>query len=248
MSILKCIADWTMFSAFLTASILAAVAQGKNEKSKTKIIGIKNQHKKECDRIQAMETELAKFGVTCRGSEDGIEIEGIKFVDLKEPQDGVHCYDDHRVAMSFSVLALLAPKGALIQERECVGKTWPGWWDTLRQEFDVQLKGVDLSLPSQTESKTSEDLQRSLYLIGMRGAGKTTTGKWVADLLSRQFFDLDALLEMEMERTIPDIIKESGTSFPISIVSSCYPFHKQAIFWQTLLLYIAQITLSTLYT
>jgi len=171
-----------------------------------------------------MEAELAKFGVTCRGSEDGIEIDGIKYTDLKKPQGGVHCYDDHRVAMSFSVLALLAPHGTLIRERECVGKTWPGWWDTLRQTFEVQMEGVDLSSPFQVDSKTSEDMQKSVFLVGMRGAGKTTTGKWVADLLERQFFDLDALLEAELERTIPKIIQESGLFFEyfFSICQHCW--------------------------
>ncbi len=158
-----------------------------------------------------MEAELAKFGVTCRGSEDGIEIDGIKYSDLKEPQGGVHCYDDHRVAMSFSVLALISPHGALIQERDCVGKTWPGWWDTLRQTFRVGMEGVDLSMPLRAKSEAQRDMRRSIFLIGMRGAGKTTTGKCVADLLKRQFLDLDALLESEMERTIPEMIKESGT-------------------------------------
>lgn len=160
-----------------------------------------------------METELAKFGVKCYGSEDGIEIEGIKYSDLREPRGGVHCYDDHRVAMSFSVLALIAPHGALIRERECVGKTWPGWWDTLRGTFGIQLDGVDLSSPSDTNSKASEDEHKSIFLIGMRGAGKTTTGKWVAELWKRPFFDLDDLLEKELERTIPEIIKTLGAFF-----------------------------------
>ncbi len=220
-SILGHAADQVPISAFLTASVLAAVALGKEKKSTTKIVGIQNQHKKECDRIQAMEAELAKFGVVCRGSEDGIEIDGIKYSDLKEPQGGVHCYDDHRVAMSFSVLALVAPQGALIQERECVGKTWPGWWDTLHQAFEVSMEGVDLSMPIRTEFETSKDMQKSIFLIGMRGAGKTTTGKCVADLLKRQFMDLDALLEFELERSIPDIIRESGTRLHSTFSTRC---------------------------
>lgn len=158
-----------------------------------------------------MGTELAKFGVTCRGSEDGIEIDGIKYSDLQEPHGSVHCYDDHRVAMSLSVLALITPHGAMIQERECVGKTWPGWWDTLRQSFEVEMEGIDLSMPFRPTSEAQEDTQRSIFLIGMRGAGKTTTGERVADLLKRPFLDLDALLESETERTIPEMINESGT-------------------------------------
>ena len=175
--------------------MLAAVAQGHDRKSTTHIIGIKNQHKKECDRIEAMEKQLAKFGVTCRGSEDGIEIDGIKYTDLVEPQGGVYCYDDHRVAMSFSVLALIAPHGALIQERDCVGKTWPTWWDTLRQTFDVQMEGVDLSKPTKASPRLPSSNEKSIFLIGMRGAGKTTTGTRISQLLNRSFIDLDMQLE-----------------------------------------------------
>lgn len=135
-----------MTDAFLTACVLAAVARGhgKGTKSTTRIVGIANQRGKECNRIQAMRVELAKFGVVCREQPDGIEIDGVDFRNLKEPYDGIDCYDDHRVAMSFSVLATIAPHGALIRERECVGKTWPGWWDTLRNTFGVKMEGVDL--------------------------------------------------------------------------------------------------------
>ena len=213
-------------SAFLTASALAAIAQGAGAKSTTKIVGIENQHKKECDRILAMETELAKFGVTCRGSEDGIEIDGINYSDLKEPKGGVHCYDDHRVAMSLSVLALASPSGAVVQERACTGKTWPvirsldahdniayneqGFWDDLRQIFHVSMEGVDLEKASEGKSKVVQNSTKSIFLIGMRGAGKTTTGSRLSEILKRPFLDLDSHLESESGNSIPEIIEESG--------------------------------------
>ena len=200
----------TMTDAFLTASVLAAVAQDSKGKSTTKITGIQNQHKKECDRIEAMEKELAKFGVNCRGFEDGIEIDGMNYAELQDPIDGIHCYDDHRVAMSNSVLATVAPLGAVITERECVGKTWPGWWDTLRLSFNVKMEGVDVESQLGGKSPCSEAGRKSIYLIGMRGAGKTTTGKWVAALLDLSFVDLDSQLEMEAKQTIPEMIEESG--------------------------------------
>jgi len=204
----------TMTDAFLTASVLAAVAQGGKMGSTTsRIVGIANQQKKESERVTAMKDQLAKFGVKCRlypggdQTPDGIEIDGVDYRQLLEPQGGVHCYDDHRVAMSFSVLAAVAPKGTLIRERECVGKTWPGWWDALRQLFGVQMKGVDLEQP---KMQTADTGHKSIFLIGMRGAGKTTTGQWAADKLRWPFVDLDSQLESEMGHTIPVIIKDSG--------------------------------------
>ncbi|KAL8660201.1 MAG: hypothetical protein Q9226_000002 [Calogaya cf. arnoldii] len=199
-----------MTDAFLTASVLAAVAQNSQSKSTTRITGIANQRVKECNRIKAMEDELAKFGVTCRQLEDGIEIDGIPYTALRKPPGGVHCYDDHRVAMSFSVLGTVAPDGTLIQERECVGKTWPGWWDTLRQPFGVELQGVDFKEVSHAAAKDGQQSDKSILIIGMRGAGKTTTGDMAASLLKWQFVDLDTLLEETAGQSIPKIIEASG--------------------------------------
>ena len=64
-----------------------------------------------------MQDQLAKFGVTCRQLSDGIEIDGMDYSQMQEPQDGIDCYDDHRVAMSFSVLALIAPHRILLRGR-----------------------------------------------------------------------------------------------------------------------------------
>ena len=196
-----------MTDAFLTASVLAAVAQGPQDKSTTRIVGIANQRVKECNRIQAMEDQLAKFGVTCRQLKDGIEIDGIDYHHLQNPQGGVDCYDDHRVAMSFSVLATAAPHTTLIREKDCVGKTWPGWWDTLREPFGVTLQGTDLD--EEHESKPQDSCSsKSILLVGMRGAGKTTTGGWIADILSWPFSDLDEELERDAALSIPEIIQK----------------------------------------
>jgi pentafunctional AROM polypeptide len=45
----------------------------------------------------------------------------------------VHCYDDHRVAMAFSVLGTVV-NGTVLEEKRCVEKTWPNWWDDLENK------------------------------------------------------------------------------------------------------------------
>ncbi|KUJ22954.1 Shikimate dehydrogenase [Mollisia scopiformis] len=192
-----------MTDAFLTASVLAAVAKGT-----TRIRGIANQRVKECNRIAAMKDQLAKFGVTCRELEDGIEIDGIPHTSLSDPADGVYCYDDHRVAMSFSVLAVAASKPVLITERECVGKTWPGWWDILSLSFNINLAGKESTYrkPPSTTALSS----KSIFIIGMRGAGKTTAGAWASKILNRPQIDLDVELERVVGMTIPQLIKAKG--------------------------------------
>ncbi|RFU34523.1 hypothetical protein B7463_g1824, partial [Scytalidium lignicola] len=194
-----------MTDAFLTATVLAAVANGT-----TRITGIANQRVKECNRIAAMKDQLAKFGVTCRELEDGIEIDGISPAELKRPEGGVFCYDDHRVAMSFSVISTIVPEPVVILERECVGKTWPGWWDILSLSFKVGMTGIDAE-PEQTEKHNPSLLSgKSIFIIGMRGAGKTTAGGWAAEALKRPYIDLDIELERTVGTTIPELIKEKG--------------------------------------
>lgn len=194
-----------MTDAFLTASVLAAVASGT-----TRIRGIANQRVKECNRILAMKDELAKFGVQCRELDDGIEIDGKPYSSLSEPKDGVHCYDDHRVAMSFSVLAVLAPQPTLLLEKECTAKTWPGWWDVMREFFKVKLSGHETDWLAKNGPTLRVASNKSIFIIGMRGAGKTTTGGWASAELRRPMIDLDAEMERETGRQIPDIVRNDG--------------------------------------
>ncbi|KAF2475305.1 Pentafunctional AroM protein [Lindgomyces ingoldianus] len=198
-----------MTDAFLTASVLAAVASSNGSTTTTRIYGIANQRVKECNRIQAMEDELAKFGVTCRQFDDGIEVDGRGY-QLDSPKAGIHCYDDHRVAMSFGVLALVAPKPVLILEKYCTAKTWPGYWDNLNQLFKAQLDGVEEQLVLHDSHHGLKTHEKSIFIIGMRGAGKTTTGGWAARILGWPLLDLDTALEEHVGMTIPELIKGKG--------------------------------------
>ena len=204
---LKCLQNVDMepmTDAFLTASVLAAVGSGT-----TRIYGIANQRVKECNRIKAMFDELAKFGVTCREHPDGLEIDGLDRSRLSTPSAGVHCYDDHRVAMSFSVLALAVNQPTLILEKECTGKTWPGWWDVLCNDFRVQLRGEEPAGEVHLNG-TADTARRSMFLIGMRGAGKTTSGRWVSQALDMKLVDLDTEMEVREKKSIPDIVRGQG--------------------------------------
>lgn len=51
---------------------------------------------------------------------------------------------------------------------------------------------------------------RKLMLIGMMGAGKTTTGRLLADRLGYPYFDTDDEVERRSGRTVPQIWKEDG--------------------------------------
>lgn len=212
-----------MTDAFLTASVVAAVAHNSNSNSAnvTTIEGIANQRVKECNRIEAMRTELANFGVTTNELPDGIQIHGVSSLDLlKLPSTstgpiGVDTYDDHRVAMSLSLLAGMVnitkshpakTESVRILERSCTSKTWPGWWDVLHTELGADLDGAEpLGYLSEKNTK------RSVVLIGMRAAGKSTVGRWCSQILDYNLVDLDTLFEKQYEKgTVKDFVAKHG--------------------------------------
>lgn len=201
-----------MTDAFLTASVVAAVA---NESTPTQITGIANQRVKECNRIKAMVDELAKFGVHASELPDGISINGISIDSLKTPSlenHGICTYDDHRVAMSFSLLALMCKDPVLITERSCTGKTWPGWWDVLHTKFQIELDGYEEPLDvseRQSLARKAKNGQKSIFVIGMRAAGKSTISKWMAESLGFELLDVDTVFE-KSHGDIRDYIKEHG--------------------------------------
>ncbi|KZT36947.1 Shikimate dehydrogenase [Sistotremastrum suecicum HHB10207 ss-3] len=226
-----------MTDAFLTACVVAAVAtrpaledelaNGGDGKIRTRIRGIANQRVKECNRIQAMIDQLAKFGVKTKELEDGLEVYGKPYQTLTEGVS-VKCYDDHRVAMAFSCLAVLV-KGTILEEKRCVEKTWPNWWDDLENKIGIQVEGVEIAHATHTESKSSSTSSapnanasasastivvppvpgQSIILIGMRGSGKTYIGNLAARALSCRFLDADVLFEAT-HGSLPAFVREHG--------------------------------------
>lgn len=200
-----------MTDAFLTACALAAVAQG-GEGNTTRIIGIANQRVKECNRIKAMIDQLAKFGVQTKELDDGLEVYGRPFTTLTRGAS-VHCYDDHRVAMAFSVLGTIVPD-TIIEEKRCVEKTWPNWWDDLENKIGLKVEGIELpraeSSTAATSGIPSPAASASVILIGMRGSGKTHIGTLASTVLSRRFIDADAYFEAKHNIGVREFVHVNG--------------------------------------
>jgi len=87
---------------------------------------IYNWRVKETDRLYAMATELRKVGAEVEEGEDYLKITPPK--QLKHA--AIDTYDDHRMAMCFSLLAL-DPVSVTINEPECTAKTFPTYFDVL---------------------------------------------------------------------------------------------------------------------
>lgn len=203
-----------MTDAFLTATVVAAIAN--DPKNYTTITGIANQRVKECNRIEAMRVELAKFGVVATELDDGIVIHGIDYKTLKVPEKpGVFSYDDHRVAMSFSLLAGMVQSGSvIIQERYCTSKTWPGWWDVLHTRLGASLDGYEpasFSDPNKSSNLShAKNGNKSVVLIGMRAAGKSTISKVFASTTGFSVIDIDQYLEKKIKKTIKEFVEETS--------------------------------------
>ncbi len=81
---------------------------------------------KETDRLEALKTEMEKFGARVNITHDNLQL--FPPVILK-PNVTVATYNDHRMAMAFAPLALKIP--LIIKDAEVVSKSYPGFWEDM---------------------------------------------------------------------------------------------------------------------
>ena len=106
-----------------TAQTLSTVAVFAD--SPTTIRNVGHMRHKETDRITAVVTELRRAGIRAEEHDDGLTV----YPGVPQPAE-IQTYDDHRMAMSFSLLGLRAP-GIRILDPGCTAKTYPGFFDDL---------------------------------------------------------------------------------------------------------------------
>ena len=109
--------------AAMTLAVLALFADGT-----TTLRNIASWRVKETDRIAAMATELRKLGATVEEGADYLRI--VPPASHLTPDAQIDTYDDHRMAMCFS-LAALGGVPVRINDPGCVAKTFPAYFDVL---------------------------------------------------------------------------------------------------------------------
>ena len=111
--------------AAMTLAIMALYADGPST-----LRNIASWRVKETDRIDAMANELQKLGATVETGPDFIRIHPLPPSAWRAAS--IHTYDDHRVAMCFSLAAFNPDRIAVrILDPRCVAKTFPDYFETL---------------------------------------------------------------------------------------------------------------------
>jgi 3-phosphoshikimate 1-carboxyvinyltransferase len=157
--------------AAMTLAVMALYADGT-----TTLRNIASWRVKETDRIAAMACELRKLGA-------GVE-EGTDFIRITPPRQWqtapIATYDDHRVAMCFSLAAFNPARLPVrILDPKCVAKTFPDYFETL---FSV----------AQTDSR----LIPVICVDGPTASGKGTLAALLAQSLGYHYLDSGALYRL----------------------------------------------------
>ena len=156
--------------AAMTLAVMALYATGT-----TRLTNIASWRVKETDRIAAMATELRKLGAQV--------MEGPDFIEVTPPAPSqwkpaaIHTYDDHRIAMCFSLAAFNdAGLPVRILDPQCVGKTFPDYFETLFGVVSARERGVPI-----------------ITVDGPTASGKGTLASAVAQALGYHFLDSGAV-------------------------------------------------------
>ncbi|MCG6932333.1 MAG: bifunctional 3-phosphoshikimate 1-carboxyvinyltransferase/cytidylate kinase [Gallionella sp.] len=151
--------------AAMTLAVAALFAEGT-----TTLRNIASWRVKETDRIAAMSTELRKVGATVEEGQDYIRITPPTCI----RHAAIDTYDDHRMAMCFS-LAAFGAEGVRINDPRCVAKTFPNYFTVLH------------------------DVVRAVPVIAIDGpsaSGKGTVAQLVAARLGFHYLDSGALYRL----------------------------------------------------
>ena len=154
--------------AAMTLAVMALYATGTS-----RLTNIASWRVKETDRLFAMATELRKLGATVT--------EGADFIEVTPPTTwkpaAIHTYDDHRIAMCFSLAAFNGVGMPVrILDPQCVGKTFPDYFETLFGVVTARPSGVPI-----------------ITVDGPTASGKGTLASAVAQKLGYHFLDSGAV-------------------------------------------------------
>ncbi len=156
--------------AAMTLAVMALYAD-----SPTTLRNIASWRVKETDRIVAMATECRKLGATVEEGPDWITVHPLPKGNWKAAS--IHTYDDHRVAMCFSLAAFNATQVPVrIEDPKCVAKTFPDYFEALFSVSRANTQDIPV-----------------ICIDGPTASGKGTLASRVAQALGYHYLDSGAL-------------------------------------------------------
>ncbi len=160
--------------AAMTLAVMALFAEGT-----TTLRNIASWRVKETDRIAAMACELCKLGATVEEGPDFIRVTPPALTETWRAAS-IHTYDDHRVAMCFSLAAFNpAALPVRIEDPKCVAKTFPDYFESLFEVTHPVTEAVPV-----------------LCIDGPTASGKGTLASEVASALGYHLLDSGALYRL----------------------------------------------------
>jgi len=159
--------------AAMTLAVMALYADGPST-----LRNIGSWRVKETDRIAAMATECRKLGATVEEGQDWLRVHPLPAGQWRAAR--LHTYDDHRVAMCFS-LAAFNPDAVpvRIEDPACVAKTFPDYFETLFSVTTPRPGRVPV-----------------LCIDGPTASGKGTLASRLAQTLGYHYLDSGALYRL----------------------------------------------------
>jgi XRE family aerobic/anaerobic benzoate catabolism transcriptional regulator len=109
-------------------------------------------------------------------------------------------------------LALDLPTSALLPEAGARTAELGTILDLLAQVPERELAPLAKEIAARVVSRAGADRARRIALVGLRGAGKSTLGRMLAQHLGWPFIELDRRVEEEYGASIPDLIEMAGTA------------------------------------
>lgn len=193
--------------AAMTLAVMALYADGT-----TTLRNIASWRVKETDRIAAMATELRKLGATV---EEGADF--IRVTPPAAPADwraaSIHTYDDHRVAMCFS-LAAFNPAGLPVRilDPQCVAKTFPDYFEALFSVAQTPITRIPV-----------------ICIDGPTASGKGTVAAAVAERLGYRFLDSGAMYRITaLAATRAGLLIDAGHEARIAALARALPVRFEA--------------------
>ncbi|MDR6538095.1 bifunctional 3-phosphoshikimate 1-carboxyvinyltransferase/cytidylate kinase [Variovorax soli] len=185
--------------AAMTLAVMALYADGP-----CLLRNIASWRVKETDRIDAMAKELRKLGATVEDGPDFICVHPLARAGWRAAS--IRTYDDHRVAMCFS-LAAFNPAGLPVRilEPHCVAKTFPDYFETLFSVAEAAEVPV-LCIDGPTASGKGTLAVAVAYQLGYHYLDSGTLYRVTGLAMRRNGLEADAAHEMqiaELARTLP---------------------------------------------